>query len=61
MEAFTLAISNSSQYGNNAYIAPGYEAHGFAANAGMTVLVFAAVWPVSFASPWRHRWSSTSG
>ncbi|WP_246026482.1 diacylglycerol/lipid kinase family protein [Oleiharenicola lentus] len=27
VEAFTLAISNSSQYGNNAYIAPGASVH----------------------------------
>jgi hypothetical protein len=40
-----------------AYIAPGYAAHGFAANAAMTFLVFAAAWPVWFASPWRHRWA----
>lgn len=43
-----------------AYIAPGYRAQGFAANAAMTVVVFAAVWPVWFASPWRHRWSGIS-
>jgi hypothetical protein len=39
-----------------AYVAPGYEARGVPANAGMAICVIGAEWLTSIASPWRSRW-----